>query len=102
MPLEPGKSGIGPNITTEEQAGKPHDQALAIALDEARKTGADVGPAPVSQHSEGAKPSAGRTTVVSGKSGSRRVMRPLKSSTPAESGQDRKTQDRPNQKESSS
>lgn len=32
MPLEPGKKNIGPNIATEENRGKPHDQALAIAL----------------------------------------------------------------------
>jgi len=32
MPLLPGKINIGKNIETEEAHGKPHDQALAIAL----------------------------------------------------------------------
>jgi hypothetical protein len=32
MPLLPGKSNIGPNIKTEQGAGKPYKQALAIAL----------------------------------------------------------------------
>jgi hypothetical protein len=32
MPLLKGKANIGRNIETEEGAGKPHDQALAIAL----------------------------------------------------------------------
>jgi hypothetical protein len=38
MPLKAGKSHkvIGENIATEEHAGKPHDQAVAIAL---RKAG---------------------------------------------------------------
>jgi len=35
MPLLPGKKNIGANITIEENAGKPHDQALAIALQKA-------------------------------------------------------------------
>lgn len=34
MPLLPGKENIGHNISVEE-AGKPHDQAIAIALSEA-------------------------------------------------------------------
>lgn len=43
MPLQGGgKKGIGPNVKTEESAGKPFKQALAIALDKARKTGADI------------------------------------------------------------
>lgn len=37
MPLLPGKSNIGRNIQTEQAAGKPHDQAIAIALDVARR-----------------------------------------------------------------
>ena len=31
--LLPGKENIGKNIQTEMDAGKPHDQAVAIALD---------------------------------------------------------------------
>ena len=36
MPLYPGKSNIGRNIKTEEKAGKPYRQALAIALNTAK------------------------------------------------------------------
>lgn len=32
MPLLKGKKNIGRNIKTEEAHGKPHNQALAIAL----------------------------------------------------------------------
>lgn len=42
MPLLPGKKAIGPNISTEEEAGKPPQQAEAIALNTARKTSADM------------------------------------------------------------
>ncbi len=42
MPLQPGKKGIGPNIAKEEAAGKKKSQAIAIALDEARRTGAKI------------------------------------------------------------
>jgi hypothetical protein len=35
MPLLKGKANIGKNIETEEAAGKPHKQAIAIALSEA-------------------------------------------------------------------
>jgi len=35
MPLLSGKRDIGPNITTEKAAGKPPEQALAIALSKA-------------------------------------------------------------------
>lgn len=35
MPLLPGKKNIGHNIEVEEQHGKPHKQALAIALNKA-------------------------------------------------------------------
>ena len=35
MPLAKGQENIGPNIKTEESAGKPHAQAVAIALREA-------------------------------------------------------------------
>lgn len=31
--LLPGKENIGKNIQTEMAAGKPHDQAVAIAVD---------------------------------------------------------------------
>ena len=44
MPLLPGKAGIGTNIKTEVAAGKPRKQAIAIALNVARKSGADVAP----------------------------------------------------------
>jgi hypothetical protein len=37
MPLKPGQANIGKNIKTEQAAGKPHDQAVAIALSVARK-----------------------------------------------------------------
>jgi hypothetical protein len=37
MPLLPGKKNIGNNIRTEEAAGKPYAQALAIALNTAGK-----------------------------------------------------------------
>jgi hypothetical protein len=40
MPLLPGKQNIGRNIETEEAHGKPHKQAVAIALDVARRSGA--------------------------------------------------------------
>jgi hypothetical protein len=46
MPLKPGKENIGKNIKTEEAAGKPRKQAVAIALSEARRTGADIKPKP--------------------------------------------------------
>jgi hypothetical protein len=36
MPLLTGKSNIGHNITVEEEHGKPHKQAVAIALSKAR------------------------------------------------------------------
>lgn len=39
MPLLPGKKNIGHNIQIEESHGKPHDQAVAIAL---RKAGAPM------------------------------------------------------------
>lgn len=32
MPLKPGEKNIGRNIETEEDHGKPHKQAVAIAL----------------------------------------------------------------------
>lgn len=35
MPLKPGKTNIGNNIKTEEKAGKPLNQARAIALNKA-------------------------------------------------------------------
>jgi hypothetical protein len=36
MPLLPGKKNVGRNIETEQAAGKPHDQAIAIALNVAK------------------------------------------------------------------
>lgn len=44
MPLIKSKSkkAIGENIKREEQAGKPKNQAIAIALDVARRAGAKI------------------------------------------------------------
>ena len=44
MPLIRSKSKkvIGKNIEREETAGKPHTQAVATALDVARKSGANI------------------------------------------------------------
>jgi len=44
MPLVKGgsKEAIGKNIGIEEAAGKPHKQAIAIALSVARKAGAKI------------------------------------------------------------
>lgn len=44
MPLIKGgsKKAIGENIKTEEAAGKPKKQAVAIALNVARKAGAKI------------------------------------------------------------
>lgn len=39
MPLLGGKKNIGRNIKTEKAAGKPPKQAIAIALDVARRSG---------------------------------------------------------------
>ena len=36
MPLLKGKANVGTNIKTEEAAGKPRKQAIAIALSVAR------------------------------------------------------------------
>ena len=44
MPLikRASKEAIGKNIAIEEAAGKPHKQAVAIALDVARRAGAKI------------------------------------------------------------
>jgi hypothetical protein len=44
MPLQKtgGKASIGPNIKTEMAAGKPKKQAIAIALDVARRQGTKI------------------------------------------------------------
>jgi hypothetical protein len=44
MPLDQSGSqaSIGINVQREEQAGKPHAQAVAIALDVARRNGARI------------------------------------------------------------
>jgi hypothetical protein len=54
MPLDKSgsKESIGKNIKTEQSAGKPHDQAVAIALSTARKAGADI-PQKHSRHTIG-------------------------------------------------
>jgi Family of unknown function (DUF6496) len=44
MPLDKSgsKASIGKNIKTETSAGKPRKQAIAIALDVARRAGAKI------------------------------------------------------------
>lgn len=44
MPLKKGKSqaAISQNIRTEKAAGKPQAQAVAIALNTARRSGASI------------------------------------------------------------
>jgi hypothetical protein len=42
MPLKPGKKNIGNNISEMEAAGHPHKQAVAAALNEARKSGVKI------------------------------------------------------------
>jgi hypothetical protein len=42
MPLAKGKKNIGKNIKTEMAVGKPQKQAIAIALNTARKSGAKI------------------------------------------------------------
>ena len=44
MPLDKSgsKGSIGTNVKREEAAGKPHTQAVAIALDVARQHGAKI------------------------------------------------------------
>jgi hypothetical protein len=41
MPLKPGKKNIGRNIAELEQT-RPRNQAIAIALETARKSGAKI------------------------------------------------------------
>ena len=42
MPLLKGKENIGKNIKTEVAHGKPRKQAIAIALETARRGGANI------------------------------------------------------------
>lgn len=42
MPLLPGRENIGKNIKELISSGRPKDQAIAIALDTARKSGAKI------------------------------------------------------------
>lgn len=42
MPLLKGKSNIGRNIGELEATGRPKKQAIAIALDVARRSGANI------------------------------------------------------------
>ncbi len=42
MPLLKGKKNIGHNIKVEQESGKPHKQAIAIALNVARKSGTKI------------------------------------------------------------
>lgn len=44
MPLKSGKSKkvVSENIKREVEAGRPQKQAVAIALDKARKSGANI------------------------------------------------------------
>lgn len=48
MPLLKGKKNIGHNIKEEEMAGKPKKQAIAIALETARRSGAKIKKTPES------------------------------------------------------
>lgn len=50
MPLKPGKKNIGSNIKTEMASGKPQKQAVAIALNKARQTGANIPKTPSKSH----------------------------------------------------
>lgn len=52
MPLLSGKENIGRNIQTEEEAGKPRRQAIAIALSVARRSGAKIPEKPKSRLSK--------------------------------------------------
>ena len=42
MPLLKGKENVGKNIKVEIAHGKPHKQAVAIALDVARRGSAEI------------------------------------------------------------
>lgn len=46
MPLLPGKKNIGVNIKKEVASGKSKAQSTAIALNVARKSGANIPPPP--------------------------------------------------------
>jgi hypothetical protein len=59
MPLDKSgsKASVGKNIKTEEAHGKPHKQAVAIALDTARRAGSKW----VNRLKKGAKKEAKQT-----------------------------------------
>lgn len=42
MPLKPGKKNIGANIKEMESSGHPKNQAIAAALNVARKSGVKI------------------------------------------------------------
>ncbi len=54
MPLHKGKSHevIGENIKEIQDAGHPHDQAVAASLNEARKSGANIRAPSHARHKE--------------------------------------------------
>jgi len=53
MPLLPGKKNIGHNIEVEQEAGKPHKQAVAIALNTARQSGVKLPKTGKTRHPQG-------------------------------------------------
>ena len=53
MTLKGGKKNVGKNIKTEMAAGKPQKQAVAIALNVARKSGAKIAKKPAKKKKDG-------------------------------------------------